>query len=132
MAVPRWYDYFAIRCDLLFLVPSSTPHSSLSPSPPSTVSVPSIMDIILELWDTFIGDRLYSTLLPASLSSSVSLPAFVNAAANTSMALFGPEPFVYEQATQMIYLEPSKYAYLSAWPRNNIYRQFTSFFLITW
>ncbi|CDM37631.1 hypothetical protein CBS147339_9063 [Penicillium roqueforti] len=90
------------------------------------------MDIILELWDTFIGDRLYSTLLPASLSSSVSLPAFVNAAANTSMALFGPEPFVYEQATQMIYLEPSKYAYLSAWPRNNIYRQFTSFFLITW
>ena len=60
------------------------------------------MDIILEIWDTFIGDRLYSTLLPASLSSSISLPAFVNAAANTSMALFGPEPFVYEQATQMI------------------------------
>ncbi|KAJ5475995.1 Sterol delta 5-6-desaturase [Penicillium sp. IBT 31633x] len=91
------------------------------------------MDIILELWDTFIGDRLYSALLPASLSSSVSLPAFVNAAANTSMALFGPaQPYVYEQATQMIYLEPSKYAYLSAWPRNNIYRQFTSFFLITW
>lgn len=90
------------------------------------------MDIVLELWDTFIGDRLYSTLLPASLSSSVSLPAFVNAAANTSMALFGPEHFVYEQATKLIYLEPSKYAYLSAWPRNNIYRQFTSFFLITW
>lgn len=130
MAVPRWCDYFVIR-RLLFFVPSSTSHSSLSPCP-HLICVPSIMDIILELWDTFIGDRLYSTLLPTSLSSSVSLPAFVNAAANTSMALFGPEPYVYEQATQMIYLEPSKYAYLSAWPRNNIYRQFTSFFLITW
>ncbi|CAG8244400.1 unnamed protein product [Penicillium salamii] len=90
------------------------------------------MDIILELWDTFIGDRLYSTVLPTSLSASVSLPAFANAA-NSTMALFGSsEPFVYEQATQLLYLEPSKYAYLSAWPRNNIYRQFTSFFLITW
>ncbi|KAJ5570347.1 uncharacterized protein N7459_009777 [Penicillium hispanicum] len=90
------------------------------------------MDIILELWDTFIGDRLYSMLLPTSLSSAVSFPAFVNAA-NSSLALFGAsEPFIYEPATQLIHLEPSKYAYLSAWPRNNIYRQFTSFFLITW
>jgi lathosterol oxidase len=90
------------------------------------------MDIILELWDTFIGDRLYSSVLPASLSSSVSLPAFANVA-NSSLALFGAsEPFVYEPATQMLHLEPSKYAYLSAWPRNNMYRQFTSFFLITW
>ena len=91
------------------------------------------MDIILELWDTFIGDRLYS-YAPSnrSLSSSVSFPAFVNAA-NSSLALFGAaEPFIYEPATQMIHLEPSKYAYLSAWPRNNMYRQFTSFFLITW
>lgn len=130
MAVPRWCDYFVIRRESPFLFPQ-VPLQLLPLSFP-TLSVPSIMDIILELWDTFIGDRLYSTLLPASLSSSVSLPAFVNAAANTSMALFGPEPYVYEQATQMIYLEPSKYAYLSAWPRNNVYRQFTSFFLITW
>ncbi|KAJ5612379.1 hypothetical protein N7510_005573 [Penicillium lagena] len=90
------------------------------------------MDIVLELWDTFIGDRLYSTLVPTSLSSSISLPAFANAA-NSSLALFGAsEPFVYEPATQLLHLEPSKYAYLSAWPRNNAYRQFTSFFLITW
>lgn len=133
MAVPHWCDYFVIRRVISFFFFCSFKYHlnySLSPSP--ILSVSSIMDIILELWDTFIGDRLYSTLLPASLSSSVSLPAFVNAAANTSMALFGPEPYVYEQATQMIYLEPSKYAYLSAWPRNNVYRQFTSFFLITW
>ena len=90
------------------------------------------MDIILELWDTFLGDRMYSTLLPTSISTSASFPDFINAA-NSSLALFGAaEPFTYEPATQLIYLEPSKYAYLSAWPRNNIYRQFTSFFLITW
>jgi len=90
------------------------------------------MDIALEIWDTFIGDRLYSALLPASLSSTVSIPGFLTAT-NTTLSLFGAsKPFVYEPATQLIYLEPSKHAYLSAWPRNNIYRQFLSFFLIVW
>ncbi len=90
------------------------------------------MDIALEIWDTVIGDRLYSALLPASLSSSLSAPGFPTTA-NSTLSLFGAtEPFVYEPATKLIYLEPSKYAYLSAWPRNNIYRQFSSFFLIVW
>ncbi|GFF26618.1 probable C-5 sterol desaturase [Aspergillus udagawae] len=90
------------------------------------------MDIVLEVWDTFIGDRVYSALLPVSLSSTVSLPGLTNAA-NSSLSLFGAsKPFVYEPATQLFQLEPSKYAYLSAWPRNNIYRQFLSFFLIVW
>ena len=90
------------------------------------------MDIVLEIWDTFIGDRVYSALLPLSLSSTVSLPGLTNAA-NSSLSLFGAsKPFVYEPATQLFRLEPSKYAYLSAWPRNNIYRQFLSFFLIVW
>ncbi|KAJ5675904.1 Delta(7)-sterol 5(6)-desaturase [Penicillium macrosclerotiorum] len=89
------------------------------------------MDIILEIWDTFIGDHLYSTLLPTSVAASVSLPAFINA--NSSLALFGNgDSFVYEPATQLFRLEPSQYAYLSAWPRDNMYRQFMSFFLITW
>ncbi|KAL2862984.1 sterol desaturase family protein [Aspergillus lucknowensis] len=90
------------------------------------------MDIALEIWDTFIGDRLYSALIPTSLSSTVSVPGFPTTT-NTTLSLFGAsKPFVYEPATQLIYLEPSKYAYLSAWPRNNIYRQFLSFFLIVW
>ena len=91
-----------------------------------------IMDIVLEVWDTFIGDPLYSKLLPLSLSSEVSSPGFASAG-NSSLALFGAnKPFVYEPATKLIYLEPSKFAYMSAWPRNNIYRQFLSFFLIVW
>ncbi|GAD99321.1 sterol delta 5,6-desaturase ERG3 [Paecilomyces variotii No. 5] len=90
------------------------------------------MDIVLEIWDTFIGDPLYSALLPASLSSTVSLPAAFNGANNT-LALFGePDSYVYEPATHFFRLEPSKYAYMSAWPRDNIYRQSVSFFLITW
>ncbi|KAF9892188.1 c-5 sterol desaturase [Aspergillus nanangensis] len=90
------------------------------------------MDIALEIWDTFIGDRLYASLLPLSLSSSVSYPGF-SSVANTTLALFGAsKPYTYEPATQLIYLEPSQYAYMSAWPRNNIYRQFLSFFLIVW
>lgn len=90
------------------------------------------MDIALEVWDTFIGDPLYATLLPLSLSSSASFPGFTNAA-NSTLSFFGAsQPFNYEPATQLIYLEPSKYAYMSAWPRNNIYRQFLSFFLIVW
>ncbi|PYI23299.1 sterol delta 5,6-desaturase ERG3 [Aspergillus japonicus CBS 114.51] len=90
------------------------------------------MDIALEVWDTFIGDRLYSSLLPLSLSSSITIPG-VNTAVNSTLSLFGAsKPYVYEPATQLFYLEPSKYAYLSAWPRNNIYRQFLSFFLIVW
>ncbi|EAW08607.1 sterol desaturase family protein [Aspergillus clavatus NRRL 1] len=90
------------------------------------------MDIVLEIWDTFIGDRLYTALLPVSLPSSVSFPSLTTAT-NSSLALFGAsKPFVYEPATQMFHFEPSKYAYMSAWPRNNLYRQFLSFFLIVW
>ncbi|OJJ43723.1 hypothetical protein ASPZODRAFT_135732 [Penicilliopsis zonata CBS 506.65] len=90
------------------------------------------MDIVLEIWDTFLGDRLYSTLLPLSLQSSVSSPGLVNLS-NSTLALFGASsPFVYEPATALFSLEPSQYAYMSAWPRNNIYRQFLSFFLIVW
>lgn len=92
------------------------------------------MDIVLEVWDTFIGDRLYSQLLPASLlqTTTITEPGLVNPV-NSSLALFGSSvPFVYKPATFLFSLEPSKYAYLSAWPRNNIYRQFSSFFLITW
>ncbi|KAK2061206.1 hypothetical protein LY76DRAFT_508412, partial [Colletotrichum caudatum] len=38
----------------------------------------------------------------------------------------------YKPSTYILYLEPSGAAYLSAWARDNIFRQFTSPFLITW
>ncbi|KAL2007194.1 hypothetical protein VTN00DRAFT_8632 [Thermoascus crustaceus] len=89
------------------------------------------MDIVLEVWDTFLGDRLYATLVPASLSSSITFPS--DSVFNGTLSFFGqPDSYVYEPATKFFRLEPSKYAYLSAWPRDNIYRQSVSFFLITW
>ncbi|KAL2216902.1 sterol delta 5,6-desaturase ERG3 [Thermoascus aurantiacus ATCC 26904] len=90
------------------------------------------MDIVLEVWDAFLGDRLYATLLPASLVSSVTFPADKGVFNGTLSFFSQPESYVYKPATKFFRLEPSKYAYMSAWPRDNIYRQSVSFFLITW
>ncbi|QKX60124.1 uncharacterized protein TRUGW13939_07266 [Talaromyces rugulosus] len=90
------------------------------------------MDVILEVWDLVIGDRLYAATLPATLKSSPSLSTFIQDANNT-LSLFGDaRSYTYEPASSYLYLEPSKYAYLSMWPRDNIYRQASSLFLITW
>lgn len=90
------------------------------------------MDVILEIWDLLIGDRLYAAALPATLKSSPSLSTLIQDANNT-LSLFGDaRSYTYEPATTYLYLEPSKYAYLSMWPRDNVYRQASSLFLITW
>lgn len=92
------------------------------------------MDVVLEVFDLLIGDRLYAATLPATLTTSLS-PALSTLVedANNTLALFGDaSAFKYKPATTYLYIEPSKYAYLSAWPRDNIYRQAFSLFLITW
>lgn len=92
------------------------------------------MDVVLEIFDLLIGDRLYAATLPATLTTSLSpaLSTFMEDANNT-LALFGDaSAYKYQPATTYLYVEPSKYAYLSAWPRDNIYRQAFSLFLITW
>lgn len=92
------------------------------------------MDVVLEVFDILVGDRLYATALPATLSTTLSpaLSTFIEDANNT-LALFGDaQSFKYQPATSYLYIEPSKYAYMSAWPRDNIYRQAFSLFLITW
>jgi lathosterol oxidase len=91
------------------------------------------MDITLEVFDTFIGDRLYATILPASLTSSANAFNELGNVFNATLSLFGnPDSYVYQPATQYFRLEPSKYVYLSAWPRDHIYRQALSLYLITW
>ncbi|KAL1980574.1 hypothetical protein VTN96DRAFT_3942 [Rasamsonia emersonii] len=90
------------------------------------------MDIVLEIFDTFVGDRIYAALLPASLSSSTTFLAGKDDA-NSTLSFFGDaQSYVYEPASSYLYLEPSKYAYMSAWPRDNIYRQAISLYFITW
>jgi len=87
------------------------------------------MDVVLEIFDTFIFDRLYAKFLPAFPQSALQT--------NTANATFAsirqaPTGYVYEPASQLLKLEPSDFAYMSMWSRNNIYRQATSLYLITW
>lgn len=93
------------------------------------------MDIVLELFDTFLFDRLYSTLLPVSSLSNFK-QAGQNAVSSTLSSLregatMAPH-YSYRPASKILSFPPSDWAYRSAWPRDNIYRQATSLFLITW
>ncbi|KIX10485.1 uncharacterized protein Z518_01568 [Rhinocladiella mackenziei CBS 650.93] len=83
------------------------------------------MDIVLEIVDTLVLDRVYATLLPASPSSYVSQKS--NNATSTAQYTY-----IYEPASQFISLEPTHWTYSSSWPRDNIYRQAISLFAIVW
>ncbi|KAH7074418.1 hypothetical protein BKA63DRAFT_470609 [Paraphoma chrysanthemicola] len=91
------------------------------------------MDIVLEFADTFLFDPLYATLLPASQSHA--LPA------NATYSSFREEPtgfarphatWQFEPASQYISVQPSRYAYMSAWSRDDWRRQAVTLYLITW
>lgn len=88
------------------------------------------MDIVLEVFDTFLFDPLYATLYPAKT------PVFSPNATISSMREaptgFVPTAWQYQPASEYISLTPSKYAYMSAWPRDDWRRQFLTLFLITW
>jgi lathosterol oxidase len=91
------------------------------------------MDIVLEIADTFIFDPLYATLLPGASSTS--------AVANATYSSFREEPtgfarphatWQYEPSTHYFSVQPSKYAYMSAWNRDDWRRQALTLYLITW
>ena len=87
------------------------------------------MDVILEVFDTFLFDRLYARVLPASPVSSVILGDGMNA---HNVSLGRTAGYVYTPSTSYFRLEPSKYAYMSSWPRDYVYRQGLTLYLITW
>ncbi|KAL2850857.1 hypothetical protein BJX68DRAFT_255035 [Aspergillus pseudodeflectus] len=75
------------------------------------------MDVLLDVLDTFVFDRLYASILPS------------------------PHPILYDAGTRNAYnkhiglyipLEPSLYVDASLWKRDHIVRQATSLFLISW
>ncbi|KAL8746812.1 MAG: hypothetical protein Q9190_001217 [Brigantiaea leucoxantha] len=41
-------------------------------------------------------------------------------------------PTIIQPSSQFFHLEPSRFAYMSAWPRDNVWRQALSLYLITW
>jgi len=89
------------------------------------------MDVVLEVFDTFAFDRLYAAALPAVSSFNTQ-----KLAPNATFANVGQLPSVssynYEPASRFMSFEPSEFAYMSQWSRNNAYRQGLSLFFITW
>lgn len=101
------------------------------------------MDVVLEVFDTFLFDRLYANALPISPSVSTFDPVSTIAASlkafgsNETIGLSQGGPFArsgwqWEPSNSYFSLEPSDFAYLSRWDRDNIYRQALSLYIITW
>ena len=106
-------------------------HSSLQVPSPSRNALHLNMDIVLEVFDTFLFDAFWAAAYPGS-SSHTTAKRLQDAATTTfssmrEVATGGPQ-----SSTQFFQLEPSRYAYMSAWPRDNIYRQGITLYLITW
>lgn len=90
------------------------------------------MDIVLEIFDTFIADRAFAAAFPSTRPSSSLLQKGGDAINATASAFGGSQEYVYKPATAYFSIEPSKYAYMSSLPRDNLYRQAISLYLITW
>ena len=87
------------------------------------------MDIVLEVFDTFLFDRLYAAALPASTAT---YSKNVVKDATTTFSSMRELPTPLARTNQLFHLEPSQYAYKSQWPRDNVWRQGLSLYLITW
>ncbi|KAI1085724.1 C-5 sterol desaturase [Whalleya microplaca] len=83
------------------------------------------MDVVLEATDSFIADYIYAWAYPAR-TVPYDHPQFTNATEQ------GFSSWQYKPACPYFDIPPSKYAYMSAWDRDNIYRQSITLFLITW
>lgn len=87
------------------------------------------MDIALELCDTYLFDHMYKAILPAQPA-----PYNLHNAASNSTALDyrAASKWEFKPASTILSFTPGDAAYMSAWDRENIYRQAFSLFLITW
>lgn len=80
------------------------------------------MDVILEIWDTYLGDYAFAHAHPAPSSSASSYLDVHNTTTSS---------WQYKAASSYVSFEPSPYAYMSAWDRDNIFRQAISLWTIT-
>ena len=99
------------------------------------------MDIVLEIFDTLFFDRVYASLVPASTATAsfgaVKDAAIEAAAFNATFSSRRELPtavnsYQYHAASQYFQMRPTRWAYMSAWPRDNMYRQMTSVFTVGW
>jgi hypothetical protein len=91
------------------------------------------MDIVLEVVDTFIFDPLYAKLLPGVTPSPFGANAtYLSYKAEPTSFTVPHATWQYEPSTHHFSLQPSQYAYMSAWARDDWRRQAITLFLITW
>ena len=87
------------------------------------------MDILLEIFDTFLFDRFWSIVYPTSTLNNQKHAVKDTTATFSSMREL---PTAIHASTQFFQLAPSRYAFMSQWPRDNIWRQLFTLYLITW
>ncbi|KAK4540939.1 hypothetical protein LTR36_008447 [Oleoguttula mirabilis] len=105
------------------------------------------MDVILDVLDTLFLDRLYATALPLASAAVASFDpistiaaslkgyssnATFDSASSSLDGSFARSAWQYQPTSQYFSLQPSEFAYLSQWDRDNIYRQALSLYLVTW
>ncbi|KAI6780681.1 c-5 sterol desaturase [Emericellopsis cladophorae] len=82
------------------------------------------MDIVLEVVDHYVADRIYAWALPVR---SLSFEVYSD---NGNCTIERTSNWEYRPSTHLFYLQPAEEAYGSIWSRDNIWRQtFTLFFL---
>ena len=91
------------------------------------------MDIVLEVIDTLFLDRFWVAVHPSSSAGRLSSPNTDSYYVPTStFSSMREAPTQLQPATKFFQLEPTQYAFMSEWPRDNPYRQGISLFFITW
>ncbi len=86
------------------------------------------MDIVLEAVDTYALDYVYAYLLPAGPAP---FDLLGNGLKNQTVDVL-TSTWKFVPASTYVSFAPRAAAFLSAWPRDYIWRQFISLFLITW
>lgn len=131
-------SYFGLRLDSIPSPPFSrptTPHALWYFHPPFHCQcglrwvAAFSMDVVLEVFDTFLFDRFYAAALPASILVP---PRHVVTNTTTTFSSMRELPTAIARTNQLFQLKPSQYAYMSHWGRDNTWRQGISLYLVCW
>lgn len=91
------------------------------------------MDVVLEAFDAYLFDYVYAFLLPSPVATKLSHGADFNSTLNNYSDIPSPQnSWQWEPASQYLSFPPGKYAWMSRWSRDDVVRQATTLFLITW
>ncbi|KAK3676444.1 c-5 sterol desaturase [Recurvomyces mirabilis] len=107
------------------------------------------MDVVLELADTFLFDRLWANLLPINPAVANFDPistitagfkgfdynATYNAASSAALAgdaSLARSAWSFQPSSEWFSVQPSEFAWMSRWDRDNVWRQMLTLYVITW